>query len=88
MNWRLIVLAVVSSVDTIQITLSVLSCLKLINFILATIDTSWFIANSKRRKVVKVNNGTYGEFGYDKVDTCLSPGDYNFTVYDQYGDGE
>ena len=50
-------------------------------------DTSWFLANinSVNEKIVKVKNGTYAANSVNSVDTCLSAGDYNFTVFDQYG---
>lgn len=50
-------------------------------------DTSWFLANinSVNEKIVNVKNGTYAANSVNSVDTCLSAGDYNFTVFDQYG---
>eukprot|EP00804_Cyclotella_cryptica_P013731 CCRYP_018844-RE/>CCRYP_018844-RE protein AED:0.15 eAED:0.15 QI:230/1/1/1/1/0.88/9/256/604 len=52
-------------------------------------DTSWFLAdvNSVNKKILKVKNGTYDAFSLNSVDTCLPYGEYNFTVYDEYGDG-
>ena len=50
-------------------------------------DTAWFIASSDalNKKIVNVKNGEYEANSVNSVDTCLSPGDYNFTVYDEYG---
>jgi hypothetical protein len=54
---------------------------------LAYLDTSWFLANvnSVDKKIVNVNHGTYDALSINSMDTCLPHGDYNFTVYDEYG---
>jgi hypothetical protein len=36
-------------------------------------------------KIVKVKNGQYEAYSVNSVDTCVTPGEYNFTVYDEYG---
>ncbi|KAL3770571.1 hypothetical protein ACHAWO_000931 [Cyclotella atomus] len=52
-------------------------------------DTSWFLASadSVDKKIVEVKSGQYEAYSVNTVDTCVSPGAYNFTVYDEYGDG-
>lgn len=37
--------------------------------------------------IMQVANGTYGLFTHDKVKRCVTPGQYNLTVTDRYGDG-
>jgi hypothetical protein len=39
------------------------------------------------RQIMSVATGTYGLFTYDKKEACVSPGIYNFTITDMYGDG-
>lgn len=36
--------------------------------------------------IVNVKNGAYVANSVNSVDTCLTAGDYNFTVFDQYGE--
>jgi len=51
-------------------------------------DTGWFIKRrAAENPIVEVHSGTYGLFTYDKVDVCVLPGLYNFTITDMYGDG-
>ncbi|KAL7529417.1 hypothetical protein ACHAXR_002954, partial [Thalassiosira sp. AJA248-18] len=51
-------------------------------------DTGWSITKqSNGGNIFNVPNGTYGYFTYDTVDMCVSPGIYNFTITDRYGDG-
>ena len=56
--------------------------------IFSYLDTSWFLANvdSVDTKIKKVKNGAYEANSVNIVDKCLSKGDYNFTVYDEYGE--
>lgn len=50
-------------------------------------DTSWFLASadSVDKQIVEVKSGQYEAYSVNTVDTCVSPGAYNFTVYDEYG---
>lgn len=51
-------------------------------------DTAWFLSNHPTTQIlINVPKGTYGTSAYDKVDACVSPGLYNFTITDVYGDG-
>jgi len=50
-------------------------------------DTSWNLAKLNGKKIANVLKGTYGQHTYDRVDLCLKPGKYNFTITDEYRDG-
>lgn len=46
------------------------------------LDTEWWVADSSGNKIAHVSNSTYGDSSYDKVDMCVLPGAYNFTITD------
>lgn len=76
----------VSLTKRLNIVLVELKRLTLI--ILSYLDTAWFLANvdSVNKKIRNVKNGEYEANSVNTVDTCLSKGDYNLTVYDEFGE--
>lgn len=51
-------------------------------------EVGWSVSGYHSKTLIdKVVNGTYGVFDNDQVDLCVSPGLYNFTLTDEFGDG-
>ena len=58
-------------------------------------DVGWLVkphsssgsSDDDSNALINISNGTYGIHAYDKHEICVTPGLYNFTVTDMYGDG-
>lgn len=52
-------------------------------------DTSWHIIDYHTgEKQMKQRGYAFQQYEYKMKERCVSPGLYNFTIWDEYGDGE